>query len=681
MIKVLLPIILALFIAGCGDDDSNKVKVNNTVGQGAGAFIVFDSAGGDIPYPNNILFAATTAEDLDGTLNIPYEDTDADASVKFALNTLDGFSTTSPITVGFNGSIDAASLVSGVKVFEITAEANASTGGVPIITGLTAPLAYGTDYVTAISGDKIAIIPIKTLKSDTNYMVILTDSIVDDNDKPIAPDLASDLLLQTEALIDGTGNHTTLSNEDATTFEGIRQATQGLIYVADQAGVPRATIVSAWSFKTQTIGTHFTDAKTADISGALQVGDSDLNTSAVGGFGKADIWVGAMGNLPYYLGTPSQSNPIAPLTNYFVDADGSAIFSGMPDLQDTKRVPVLMTKPNADSAAGDTPPTADGWPIVIFQHGITQNRTNVLAIADALADAGYATIAMDLPLHGLDTNTTGLMTNYERTFNVDYVDNTTGAAGSDGVIDASGTHYINLASLLTSRDNMRQSASDLLALKNAISDLTDIDDTRIAFVGHSLGTIASFGFLSQTEMESVTLAMPGAGIAELLNNSPAYAPIIEAGLASKGVMKGTSEYSSFMLATQTVLDDADPINYTTDMNATQVGRIFAIEVVGTDSSNSDQVIPNAVATAPLAGTEPLVQYLGTTNLTADSAPSKTARFIAGHHSSILRPNAVSGETPTAEEVEVTTAMQTQVATFVGSQGTSIPVVDSSLLQP
>jgi len=170
MIKVLLPIILALFIAGCGDDDSNKVKVNNTVGQGAGAFIVFDSAGGDIPYPNNILFAATTAEDLDGTLNIPYEDTDADASVKFALNTLDGFSTTSPITVGFNGSIDAASLVSGVKVFEITAEANASTGGVPIITGLTAPLAYGTDYVTAISGDKIAIIPIKTLKSDTNYM-------------------------------------------------------------------------------------------------------------------------------------------------------------------------------------------------------------------------------------------------------------------------------------------------------------------------------------------------------------------------------------------------------------------------------------------------------------------------------------------------------------------------------
>jgi len=677
MIKVLLPIILALFIAGCGDDDSTKVKVNNTIGQGAGALIVFDSAGGDIPYPNNILFAGST----DGTLNIPYEDTDSDASVKFALNTLDGFSTTSPISISFNGEINPSSLFEGIHVYEMNAT------GIARELSFYIPNQQAGEYVATTSGNKIVVLPVKALSSNTNYAVVLTTKIVNDLNKPIAPDLASSLLLKTDALFDATGNHTTLSDEDAQTFEGIRQVSQqviGAVLTSSGNTIQREEIVSAWSFKTQSIGAHFTDVKAEDIAGALQVVDSDLNTSAVGGFGKADIWVGAMANLPYYLGTPSQENPIAPLTNYFVDTNGSPIFSGMPTLQDTKTVPVLMTKPNADSAAvagGATSP----WPIVIFQHGITQNRTNVLAIADALADAGYATIAMDLPLHGLDTNATGLMTNYERTFNVDYVDNTTGAPGSDGVIDASGTHYINLASLLTSRDNMRQSASDLLALKNAISGLSDIDDTRIAFVGHSLGTIASFGFLAHTAMESVTLAMPGSGIAELLNNSPAYAPIIEAGLASKGVMKGTSAYSSFMLATQTVLDDADPINYTAAVATTQTGKLFAIEVVGTDSSNSDQVIPNSVATAPLAGTEPLVQYLGMVNLTGNDtdtvAPSATARFIAGHHSSILRPNAVSGETPTAEEVEVTSAMQTQVATFVGSQGASIPVVNSSLLKP
>jgi len=673
MIKTTLLVFLALFIAGCGNNESTTVKLNNTIGQGAGALIVFDSTAGDIPYPNNILFADST----DGTLNIPYSDTDSDASVKFALNALDGFSTTSPISVGFNGNINPSTLFGGIHLYEMNAT------GIQRELPFYVPNLQAGEYVATTSGNKIVILPVKALNPATNYAVVLTTKITDDNNNSIAPDLASSLLLKTDALIDATGNHTTLSTEDATKFEGIRQLSQqiiGAVLTNTTNTITREEIISAWSFKTQSIGNFFTNVKNANVSGALQVGSAGITTSNVGGFGKADIWVGALANLPYYLGTPSASNPTAPLTSYFHDANGSAVFSGMPQLDSNKTVPILMTKPNATSAAVIAGATAP-WPIVIFQHGITQNRTNVLAIADALADAGYATIAMDLPLHGLDTNDTGLMTSYERTFNVDYVNNATGAAGPDGIIDTSGTHYINLASLLTSRDNIRQSASDLLALQNAISGLADINSSRIAFVGHSLGTIASFGFLAHNPQESVTLAMPGAGIAELLNNSAAYGPVIEAGLASKGVIKGTSAYASFMLATQTVLDDADPINYTVAVAMTQSSKILAIEVAGTDSSNSDQVIPNRVATAPLAGTEPLVTYLGTTNLTVDAAPAKTARYIAGHHSSILRPNAVSGETPTATEIAVTRDMQTKVATFVGSKGTLIPLGDSSLLQP
>jgi len=673
MLKTIFSILTLLLIVGCGNDESTTVKVNNTTGQSAGALIVFDSTEGDIPYPNNILFAGST----DGTLNIPYEETDADASVKFALNALDGFSTNAPISIGFKGEIKASSLFGGIHLYEMNA------------TGIARELLFHVEgiqtgeYVATVSGEKVVILPVKALKPSTNYAVVLTTNIIDDENQSIAPDLASSLLLKTSPLIDSTGNHTSLSTEDATKFEGIRQLSQqviGAVLTSPTSTLKRDEIVSAWSFKTQSIGNFFSNVKNTNLSGVLQVQSADINTSAVGGFGKADIWVGAMANLPYYLGTPSASNPTAPLTSYFHDINGSTLFSGMPQLDSNKTVPILMTKPNATSSAVIAGAVAP-WPIVIFQHGITQNRTNVLAIADALADAGYATIAMDLPLHGLDTNATGLMTSYERTFDVDYVNNTTGAAGADGNIDASGTHYINLASLLTSRDNIRQSASDLLALKNAINGLADIDSSRIAFVGHSLGTIASFGFLAHNSLESVTLAMPGGGIAELLNNSPAYGPVIEAGLATKGVVKGTGSYASFMLATQTVLDDADPINYTTAVATTQALKIFAIEIVGTDSSNSDQVIPNRVATAPLAGTEPLVTYLGTTNLTVSAAPAKTARYIAGHHSSILRTNAVSGVPATTTEIAVTTDIQTKVATFVASQGTFIPVSNSDLLQP
>ena len=50
-------------------------------------------------------------------------------------------------------------------------------------------------------------------------------------------------------------------------------------------------------------------------------------------------------------------------------------------------VPVLMTVPNA--ASGRTKPAA-GWPIVIFNHGITRNRTDALAISATLASQGFA---------------------------------------------------------------------------------------------------------------------------------------------------------------------------------------------------------------------------------------------------------------------------------------------------
>src|SRR3546814_11997302 len=68
----------------------------------------------------------------------------------------------------------------------------------------------------------------------------------------------------------------------------------------------------------------------------------------------------------------------------------------MPKEQSEQTIPVLVTIPNANS--GKTMP-ADGWPVVIFQHGITGNRTQMIAIAPALAAAGFATVAIHLPLH------------------------------------------------------------------------------------------------------------------------------------------------------------------------------------------------------------------------------------------------------------------------------------------
>jgi hypothetical protein len=70
----------------------------------------------------------------------------------------------------------------------------------------------------------------------------------------------------------------------------------------------------------------------------------------------------------------------------------------------------------------------------------------------------------------------GLMTNNERTFDVDIFPVTVDATGKfigkqDNVIDSSGTHFINLLNPITTRDNLRQGASDILVLAKSLSNL------------------------------------------------------------------------------------------------------------------------------------------------------------------------------------------------------------------
>ena len=179
----------------------------------------------------------------------------------------------------------------------------------------------------------------------------------------------------------------------------------------------------------------------------------------------------------------------------------------------TENVPLLITVPNANS--GRSKPEA-GWPVVIFGHGITRNRCDALAISATMASQGYVVVAMDHPLHGAVPdnpadacapfyieNTPFAPIARERTFDVDLVNNATGAPGPDGLRDASGTHQINLASILTSRDNTRQAEADLSILTLTIPTMDldgngspDLDGSRIAYVGQSLGGIIGGVFMA-----------------------------------------------------------------------------------------------------------------------------------------------------------------------------------------
>jgi len=357
----------------------------------------------------------------------------------------------------------------------------------------------------------------------------------------------------------------------------------------------------------------------------------------------------------------------------------------IPVTKSMQTVPMIISLPK-------TPMPAAGYPVTIFQHGITGNRSQSLALADTLAQIGRATIAIDQPLHGITPQSSaaafyventpfGPIAN-ERTFDLDLSNNETGAPGPDGVVDPSGTYTINLTSLLTSRDNSRQASADLMQLTANVS-LMDIDgdgtpdfDTgEISFVGQSLGSMVGTSFLAaEPTVDTGVLAVPGGGIIGLLLGSPTFGPQILMGLQGVGLEPGTPDFSSFVVAAQTVIDSSDPLNWADTLIASG-NRVLLQEVVGSATSPPDNVIPNAVEGFPLSGTEPLISAMGLTPITESTTNPAgiqgVTRFIVGSHGSLLDPSV---------SLEATLEMQTETATMIVSDGLNVTVANPAVLQ-
>ncbi len=84
--------------------------------------------------------------------------------------------------------------------------------------------------------------------------------------------------------------------------------------------------------------------------------------------------------------------------------------------------------------------------------------------------------------------------------------------------------------------------------------------------------------MPSAEIPTATLAMPGGELANLLRESPTFAPQINAGLAAQGVSQGTTLYEQFFRDAQTAVDSGDPVNFIAQ--ATALHPIHLIQVVG-----------------------------------------------------------------------------------------------------
>lgn len=360
-------------------------------------------------------------------------------------------------------------------------------------------------------------------------------------------------------------------------------------------------------------------------------------------------------------------------------------YSPIPQVKSLDDVPFILFTPTTPTGAME---------LVIYQHGITSAKENAYAFAANLINGAkglgknLAILAIDQPIHG------------ERS-----LDSTRSAN-----VDA--TNYLNLAYLPVGRDNLRQSVLDNLGLRAAVTlsqgaglfsgtPLALLDDTtaqKPSLFGHSLGGITGFGTIvtanntlssADTDNSSadalftfsrIAAANTGGQIVNLLIGSDTFGPLIR-DTVTAGVSQAEQAniLNQFAYAAQTVLDTVDPFNLITLNDYTETNVLSGLPIYMQQVKN-DNTVPNAVESAPFAGTLPLATALALTVVDGDSQATSNGRNVTkfnevGQHSSVIAP-----QNGNLSDVNHTVEMQSQLVQFLSGAMEDFAVADTSVLE-
>lgn len=157
-----------------------------------------------------------------------------------------------------------------------------------------------------------------------------------------------------------------------------------------------------------------------DFSSAMPAPAVSAVLSSIPGANNVLVAQGSI-TLPYFLGTPSSESGAALRTEFWkadtqlaADLNNEFKDAGLVIPQGTGKSEVVnavfpFPKKNADITvpmlvmypSGADLESEDSLPVVIYQHGITTDRSAALTFGSALAANGVAVVAIDQPLHGV----------------------------------------------------------------------------------------------------------------------------------------------------------------------------------------------------------------------------------------------------------------------------------------
>ncbi len=329
----------------------------------------------------------------------------------------------------------------------------------------------------------------------------------------------------------------------------------------------------------------------------------------------------------------------------------------MPFPQEKAKVvaPMTVFYPELGVAGGACDNTVTD--VVIFQHGITQDRSNAIIpainiVAQSLpAGKCVAVVAIDQPLHGLSGDTVGAIPGLtpagqyideadfpnadklgERHFMYTDKGGLQPELKTDITEVSSGSLFLNLLSFPTARDNTRQGVMDLLNLAATINsggfDLDGGDNSTTGtrflgnelqgatfhFVGHSLGGITGTVFSALAtdpvlrtdyddipgvsalypSLASVSLMNTGSQLTRLVENSQSFGPTVLGALQNLAP-QGTTDFESFLNVFQATVDNTDPATYGKALGANSVSPGFGLLI---SEVVGDLTVPNEANVNP-----------------------------------------------------------------------------------
>jgi hypothetical protein len=671
-------LVLAAVLAACAPDLTKQSAA------AAGPIALFDlERQQKLPWPNVVaqVSAGAGGKPVVGPLNLPNPAGDPLVAL---FNTQKGFTALPVISFDFSAPISPATIKPGTNLLVLGVNVADPADADDVSTHLT--------FTFDPAERRLRLYPQRPLRSGFQYAVVLTRGIQDAAGRPIGQDQSFFFVSAAEPLVDAAGRVRSdiltangVTAGAAAELEHVRRLYDAMVFthplvharVAAELAAARRVTPGALS--------------AADVRGRIAVATAFVTAPYAGGDPTAGLDAAvreaAASNQTgqFFTGVTypaaaffALKAPTIPHTHI-----GTVAFGVITSLD--FRTPA-GTWPEAVSGAGApvtvtviaTYPrtiTAAPAPVVILQHALGSCKNeSVLAAADSFAQAGFAVVGIDAVEYGDRART-----------NAD-PSNDADAPGlcdqvSGGKLVASGEGFVRIDDLRITRDAVRQTVVDMAALAKAVQAGAfkavrpggDFAPGSATFVGASLGGILGTAFLAeQTGVNVGVLNVPGAWLSRLFLESKAFGPVLTQAIAARAhAGEASSEtfqnyLTKLVPLIQGLVDPADPAYYAAaGINGkplTGDKAVLVQEVLG------DPVVPNAA-------TEYLTTVAGIPLVTVDTPAegrsgafpfSAWTQFPGGSHGVLLTPDDPATAGPDADLLAVTTAMRTQLLTFLGS---------------